>query len=207
MLHLIEMASALNFTTLRNKKTKKCTDAKLPISKNFDYVRNVSEPYRLMESDNAIYTPPPPIHVTIPPPPISSPTPSLPSVPPVVPPRTSSLFGYQQLPLSQTPINTMQYQLPVLPSFNPGPHTQIKTIVGALRGQPYVDDRTLALVNIADHLYSGVKGYDNGQWLVVSFKPDLDYDFKDAIVRMASEGKKFQSVFWGVKLCLFFSFH
>ena len=192
-----------SFSAIRNKKKKTEANKTATISKHFDFAHvarpRQSEPYRLLDIHNALYTPAPTPQVPIPPPPPLS----LSAVFPPVPPR-SSYMPQLHLP-HRRGINAMDYQRPpalpppalspavppalppALHTFNAARNSYTKNIVETLRHLPIVDMRTLALVNLADMHCSGARGFDNGNWLQVTFRL-IDDEFKDAILEIGMRG-------------------
>ena len=212
-----------SFSGIRNKKKKTEANKTATISKHFDFAHvarpRQSEPYRLLDIHNALYTPAPTPQVPIPPPPPLS----LSAAFPPVPPRSShmpqlhvgarSLPAAQQLHLPHRAItNAKDYQRqpplppaaqppllpaalplalppaqPALHTFNAARKNYTKNIVETLRHMSIVDKRTLALVNLADMYCSGARGFDNGNWIQVTFRL-IDDEFKDAILEIGMRG-------------------
>ena len=214
-----------SFSAIRNKKKK--TEAKTAtISKHFDFAHvarpRQSEPYRLLDIHNALYTPAPKPQVPIPPPPPLSLAAAFPPVPsrstymPQLHVGARSLPAPQQLHLPHRAItNAKDYQRqpplrpapqpplppaalplalppaqPALHTFNAARKNYTKNIVETLRHLPIVDKRTLALVNLADMYCSGARGFDNGNWIQVTFRL-IDDEFKDAILEIGMRGMYF----------------
>ena len=140
-----------SFSTIRNKKKKTEANKTATISKHFDFARpRQSEPYRLLDIHNALYTPAPTPQVPIPPPPPLS----LSAAFPPVAPRSSYM---PQLHLQHSRVNAMDYQRrPTLPpaalphalpsalppafhTFNATGNNYTKNIVETLRHLPIVD--------------------------------------------------------------------
>ena len=210
-----------SFSGIRNKKKKTESNKTATISKHFDFAHvagpRQSEPYRLLNIHNALYTPAPTPPVPIPPPPplsLSSAFPPVPSRSSHMPqlhvgarslPATQQLHlphraitnakDYRQPPLPpavQSPLlPALPFALPpaqpALPTFNAPRKNYTKNIVETLRHISIVDKRTLALVNLADMYCSGARGFDNGNWIQVTFRP-IDDEFKDAILEIGMRG-------------------
>ena len=210
-----------SFSAIRNKKKKTEPDKTATISKHFDFAHvarpRQSEPYRLLDIHNALYTPAPKPQVPIPPPPPLSFIPPVPSRSSSYMPQlhvgARSLPAPQQLHLPHRAItNAKDYQRqqplrpapqpplppaalplalppaqPALHTFNAARKNYTKNIVETLRHLPIVDKRTLALVNLADMYCSGARGFDNGNWIQVTFRL-IDDEFKDAILEIGMRG-------------------
>ena len=212
-----------SFSAIRNKKKKTEANKTATISKHFDFAHvarpRQSEPYRLLDIHNALYTPAPTPQVPIPPPPPLSLSAAFPPIPsrsshmPQLHVGARSLSAVQQLHLPHRAItNAKDYQRqPPLPpaahqplppaalslalppaqsalhTFNAARKNYTKNIVETLRHMSIVDKRTLALVNLADMYCSGARGFDNGNWIQVTFRL-IDDEFKDAILEIGMRG-------------------
>ena len=129
------------------------------------------EPYNLTTLQNVVYTSPPPSS------PVLSPaTPPFPKVP-LPQNEITNEFNPLQLPPTHT-------------SFIGSVHdSKVKTIIEALRILPITDLNTLTLVNVLDQYYNGIGGHDDGTWISVTFRENIDPSFRDIFLDCTKSSK------------------
>ena len=131
-----------------------------------------------------LYTTPPPLLsvVTSPPP---STFPKSPMSPNVIvtyntPPPPPSPAVLPKTPLSSHEMKMNPLALPPSRSTFVGHDSKIKVIIEALRIMPdCIDLNTLTFVNVLDQWYNGFSTPDNGTWISVTFRPNVNPRFRE----------------------------
>ena len=139
--------------------------------------KSTHDSHQAVELATTLYTPPPAVSV----------------YPPMA--HGTSTYGttYGRNPLS-SPLVThnnelIPFDLRPLPTFSNPNSSKIKTIIEALRHLPHVDLDTLTLVNVLDQHYNGIPSIDRGNYLSVTFQPNLNIFFKECFINLTLRSK------------------